>query len=135
MVVAGIAVATNVALSLTLFPVMGEPGIALATTLAGWVNAALLFGLLVRRGHWPVETASLKRGGLIGLASLIMAAALFGGLSLVEPALRPDSAFLAQIGALGLLVAGGAALYFALAHILGAADVKALFATMARRGK
>ena len=134
MVVAGVAVVLNVALSLTLFPVMGEAGIALATTLAGWANAALLFGLLMRRGHWPVEASSMKRGGLLCVASLIMAAALWGGLGVVGAALRPDSALVVQAGALGLLVAGGAALYFVLAQLLGAADLKALAAMARQRG-
>jgi len=134
MYVAGVAVVLNVALSLTLFPVMGEAGIALATTLAGWVNAALLFGLLMRRGHWPVEASSMKRGGLLCVASLIMAVALWGGLGVAGAALRPDSALVVQAGALGLLVAGGAALYFVLAQLLGAADLKALAAMARQRG-
>ena len=77
----------------------------------------------------------MKRGGLIVVASLVMAVALYGGLNVAGAALRPDSAFFVQIAALGLLVASGAVLYFALAHVLGAADMKALASMMRRSGR
>ena len=38
MIYAGIAMAANVVLSLTLFLMIGATGIALATTLSGWIN-------------------------------------------------------------------------------------------------
>src|SRR5690606_9217877 len=49
---AGISVAVNITLALTLFPSMGAPGIAVASAVAGWINALLLFAVLVKRGHW-----------------------------------------------------------------------------------
>src|SRR5690606_37850010 len=49
MVFAGVAVAVNVTLALTLFPILAETGIATAESAAGWTNAALLFATLVRR--------------------------------------------------------------------------------------
>ena len=50
MKVALATMATNVILSLSLFPVLQEAGIAIATSVAGWVNAAALAALLVVRG-------------------------------------------------------------------------------------
>ncbi len=48
----------NVSLALTLFPRMGAAGIATAAAVAGWVNAPLLFGMLVWRGHWGRDIAA-----------------------------------------------------------------------------
>src|SRR5690606_29068026 len=57
MIFAAVSVAVNVALALALFPSMGAPGIAAASSVAGWVNALMLLVVLVRRGHWGSEAA------------------------------------------------------------------------------
>ena len=46
MIFAGIAMAANVVLSLTLFLLIGATGIAIATTLSGWLHVALLVAKL-----------------------------------------------------------------------------------------
>ena len=46
MIYAGIGMAANVMLALLLFVVLGAIGIAIATTIAGWLQAALLAGTL-----------------------------------------------------------------------------------------
>jgi putative peptidoglycan lipid II flippase len=134
MYAAGAAMLINIVLSLSLFPLMAVEGIALATTIAGWVNAGTLFTLLMRRGQWPVEAGSLRRGGLIAAASLAMGLAVWAGAALFDQALRPAAGILIQAGVLMVLVAGGAALYFALAHTIGATDFRALASAMRRRG-
>jgi putative peptidoglycan lipid II flippase len=132
MYAAGTAMLLNVVLSLSLFPFMAVEGIALATTIAGWVNAGMLFTLLKRRGHWPVEAGSLRRGGLIATASVAMALAVWAGAGLLEEALRPTAGITLQAAVLLALVAGGALLYFALAHTMGAAGLRGLASAMRR---
>ncbi|TIO99615.1 MAG: murein biosynthesis integral membrane protein MurJ, partial [Mesorhizobium sp.] len=61
MIFAAISVGVNVATALSLFPSMGAPGIAVASAVAGWVNAALLLGMLIKRGHWGRDIPLLKR--------------------------------------------------------------------------
>src|SRR5690606_15480492 len=61
MIFAGVSVAVNVTLALTLFPVMAEAGIAAAESTAGWVNATLLLTTLIRRGHWGRDRVLLGR--------------------------------------------------------------------------
>jgi putative peptidoglycan lipid II flippase len=134
MYAAGTAMVLNAVLSLSLFPYMAVEGIALATTIAGWVNAGTLFTLLMRRGHWPVEAGSLRRGGLIAAASVAMALAVWAGAGALDQALRPAAGILIQAAVLMVLVAGGALLYFALAHGMGATDFRALASAMRRRG-
>ena len=55
---AGVAVAVNVAVSLALFPFLAHVGIAIATSLAGWVNTVLLAVTLHRRGQFTVDSAA-----------------------------------------------------------------------------
>jgi putative peptidoglycan lipid II flippase len=134
MYAAATAMILNVVLSLSLFPFMAVEGIALATTIAGWVNAGMLFVLLMRRGHWPVEAGSLRRAGLIAAASLAMALAVWAGAGLLDEALRPAAGLPLQLAVLLLLAGGGALLYFALAHTIGAADLRNLASVVRRKG-
>ncbi len=60
MMFAAISVAVNVATALTLFPSMGAPGIAVASAVAGWVNALMLLAVLIRRGHWGRDVPLLE---------------------------------------------------------------------------
>ncbi|WP_407807619.1 hypothetical protein, partial [Staphylococcus aureus] len=51
----------------------GGPGIAIAEITAGWVNAALLFGMLLWRGHWHLDIPLLTRIPRLLLAAALMA--------------------------------------------------------------
>jgi putative peptidoglycan lipid II flippase len=133
MYIAGVSMALNIALSLALFPEMAEAGIALATTVAGWVNALLLFGVLMRRGEWPMEAGTLRRSGLTLAVSLAMAAALAFGVGALDGALAPAAGVATQAAALLALVSGGALVYFALVQVTGAADLKGVARLMRRR--
>lgn len=132
MMFAGISVATNVALALTLFPVIHETGIATAESVSGWVNASLLFFTLRRRGHFSLDQASLRHIPLLVLCCAIMAAALYGGLFLLAPYFEPEAGLARQAGALLLLMGGGALVYFAAAHLTGAADMRDLLRNFRR---
>lgn len=59
MIFAVVGMVVNVGLSIALFPMLQHVGIALATTLAGWVNTGLLIIVLWRRGHFnPISSCS-----------------------------------------------------------------------------
>jgi putative peptidoglycan lipid II flippase len=133
MYAAAAAMLTNIALSLALFPTLEEVAIALATTLSGWLNAGILFTLLMRRGHWPLDRPTLRRIALTLGVSAAMAAALLAAAAGFDFAFRPSAGVLVQAGALLVLVIAGAALYFALAHFSGAADLSALMRNLRRK--
>jgi putative peptidoglycan lipid II flippase len=126
MLFAGIAVAANVALALTLFPLIAESGIATAESVSGWLNAGLLLLTLWRRGHFSLDQASVRHIPLLLLACAIMAAALYGGLVVLDPYFQPGAGLAHQAGALLLLMGGGALVYFAAAHLTGAVDLREL---------
>ncbi len=77
MIFAGIAVGVNMALALTLFPLIHEAGIATAEAAAGWINTSLLFLTLRRRGHFFIDGILLRR-----LPRLILSCAIMGARAL-----------------------------------------------------
>jgi putative peptidoglycan lipid II flippase len=133
MLFAGISVAVNVALALTLFPRIAEAGIATAESAAGWVNALLLFGVLRWRGQFAVDAVLAKRLPMLVLSCALMGAALYFGARSMAPLFAPEASLLVQIGALLALIAGGAAVYFLAAEITGAMQLRALVRNFRRK--
>jgi putative peptidoglycan lipid II flippase len=131
---AGISVVVNIALSLLLFPLLAHVGIAIATSVAAWANAALLAIWLGRRGHFRLSGADWRKHGLILVAALAMAAILWALSLPLGPWLASTAPLLLQIVALGGLVAVGTGLYFALVHVTGAQPLGALVGRLRRRG-
>ena len=80
---AGITVAVNVAVSLALFPWLAHVGIAIATSLSGWVNMVLLAVALHRRGHFRIDALLVRRVPLLALASVLMGVCLYVALGLL----------------------------------------------------
>jgi putative peptidoglycan lipid II flippase len=122
MVFAAISVAVNISVALTLFPSQGGSGIATASAIAGWVNAALLFGTLVKRGHWGRDAGLLKRMPRLLVAATVMAGALYLAKRWFAASLGPGAPFWEQAVVLGAMIAGAMLLYFALAFAIGGAE-------------
>ncbi|MCE7030278.1 murein biosynthesis integral membrane protein MurJ [Jiella avicenniae] len=128
-----ISAGANIVLSLGLFWLLAERGIALATTIAGWLNAGLLFLGLYRRGLWEIDRALLKRASLVCLCSAVMGVGLVFGLYELSPWLGSGDGVHRQLAALGSLVVAAMAVYFALAFATGAADRSQLMNVLKRR--
>ncbi|HEX5498068.1 MAG TPA: lipid II flippase MurJ, partial [Thermomicrobiales bacterium] len=120
---AAISVAVNVALALTLFPIIHEAGIATAEATAGWLNSMMLLVTLIRRGHWTRDDGLIRRVPRLFVTTAIMAAALHFGVKVMEPWLTPQSPLLTQATALALLIAGAMVIYFGVAFGIGGADI------------
>ncbi len=117
--IAALCVAINIAASVILMGPMLHVGVALATSISAWVNAVLLGWALARRGHFTADARLRARTPRILLASIGMAAVLFGGVQLLAGMLAGADA--ARILALVVLIAGGLAAYGVLSLIVGAA--------------
>lgn len=90
---------------------MPHLGIAVATSLAGWLNAGLLWATLVRRGEF-VADARLKRAlPLIAAASLVMGLALWFATELIGARFGGPNPFWVRVGALAALVGSGLLVY------------------------
>ena len=129
---AAVGVAVNVAGSLILFVPLGHVGIAIATSLAGWVNAGLLAGTLARRGHFSLDATLRRRLQLILMASIVMGLALWLVAWGLEPWLAAQATVI-RFAALALLVAFGLAVYAAAAQLSGAADLRQIRQMLARK--
>jgi putative peptidoglycan lipid II flippase len=133
MAFAAVSVAVNISLALLLFPRMGAPGIATASAVAGWINAAMLFAVLLRRGHWTSDRALLRRVPRLALAAALMAVAIHFSLPLVDGWLGPASPVWDQIVAVAVLVLGAMVVYFVAAFGLGGADIGTIRRNIRRR--
>ncbi|WP_420418542.1 murein biosynthesis integral membrane protein MurJ [Pacificispira sp.] len=129
--IAALSMALNLVLAFALMRVLGAAGIALAASLAAWANAAAMGWILGRRGHLPLDGRFRRRVPRLILASTLMALALFGVLILI-----PDFTALnltVRIGGLAAIVTLGGILFFALAQVLGGADLREVRGMLRRK--
>jgi putative peptidoglycan lipid II flippase len=125
----------NIALSLALFGSLKHVGIALATSIAAWINVVLLAVFLARRGHFRLDGAEWRQQAMIALMTAVMAGALYGGVVLLGPVFDSGYFFPAQALALLTLCVLGAGLYFALLHFTGVQRLGALLRRFRRTKK
>ena len=122
--VAVAAMVINIAFALALMPLWAHIGIALATALAAWINAATLGLLLLRRGFWRPDAQLKRRVPRIVLCSALLAVALWFGAQALADAFHGTLEI--RAGALALLVGGGGLLFAVLAQATGAAAISDL---------
>ncbi|WP_127143817.1 murein biosynthesis integral membrane protein MurJ [Pelagibacterium montanilacus] len=133
-ILAAVSVAVNIAVALALFPSLAHVGIAIATSLAAWVNMVALIVILWRRGHFALSAADLRRHGLIIACALMMAAVLYGVSMLAAPLLAASAPTALRLAALAGLIGLGLVVYFGLVHLTGAQRMGALRARLRRAG-
>ncbi len=90
---------------------MPQLGIAIATTLGGWLNAILLWVTLAKRGEFVADARLVKALPMIVAASAVMAVVLFVMARWLAPVLAGHQSFVVKAGALGILVSAGLAVY------------------------
>lgn len=116
---AGMNLTVNVALSLILFFAfrsigwMPHVGIALATSIAGWVNTWLLWRHLSKAGDFEPDPRLVKNLKSILLASALMGAVLLVAGRFLAPYLASDAGILTQVLALSAFVTAGIAVFAA----------------------
>jgi putative peptidoglycan lipid II flippase len=128
---AGAVVAVaNAALGLALSPLLGATGIALATGITGWLNAALLAHALHRRGQLELDDRLRARAPRVLLAAAGMAAAILLALPVAEPWIAAPGPV--RVATLGALVALGLAAFTGAAQALGAVRLAELRGLLAK---
>ena len=114
---AAVSVAVNIAVSLALFWWLAHVGLALATSIAAIVNAALLVRGLLVRGDYALTNACRRTLGASLVASIVMVA----GLEWFVPAgpvwLTAD--VVTRVWMLSAAVAGGGFAYVSVAFVMG----------------
>jgi putative peptidoglycan lipid II flippase len=122
--IAALTMAVNVVLTLALGLALAQLGIALALSIAGWVNALTLIAVLGRRRQFALDRRTRRALPRIALSALGM-----GGLVLLlEYALAGAFAgrLVVKLTALVVLVSGGLFGFGLLALLLGVADWREL---------
>ena len=117
--IAIVAIGSNIALNLAFLygTTLAHVGIALASSLSGWLNAMMLAVVLWRRGQWIPDQRLVSRTARMAAATLGMGVVLWLALGLL--ALRLAHANLIGIVALLGICAVGAAAYGLLGALLG----------------
>jgi putative peptidoglycan lipid II flippase len=129
MIYAAISMAANVVLSLVLFSTIGATGIAIATMLAGWLDAALLVTTLIRRRVFRPDHVFRHRLTGILVASAVMAVAVFALIGVFDPWFDPARGIAVQVTALSVLMLTGLLAYLGSAYLLGAAHFREIIKT------
>ncbi len=86
---------------------MPQLGIAVATSLGGWLNAWLLWSTLHERGNFKTDDRLRRNLPLIGLASAAMAAVLYVASGWLGPFMQAARGILVEAAALAALVTIG----------------------------
>ena len=110
------AVALNLAFNLVLMGPLQHAGVALATSLSAWVNAALLALVLMRRRQLLLDRRLRRSVPRLVLASAAMAAIVVGVGMLMPPA----ASALARAGIAAVVIGAGAATFSLIAVAIGA---------------
>lgn len=132
MLFAGINMLVNVVGSLALFFLfqslgwMPHVGIAIATTIAGWLNALLLWRFLVRSGEFAWDKRLTINLPLIGLASLLMGAVVWFAMPYITPHTAIGNVLYMRVAALGGLVALGMVVFFGIVMATGVLRLSSL---------
>ena len=106
--------------------VMPHLGIAVATTLGGWLNAGLLYATLVRRGEFRADARLARALPLIIFASIAMGAALWFAAAYLEPWFGASNGVLVRTVALAALVGAGLLVYVVAVLALRVVDLRQL---------
>ncbi|MEZ5843131.1 MAG: murein biosynthesis integral membrane protein MurJ [Hyphomicrobiaceae bacterium] len=112
---------------------MGHVGIATATSLAGWLNALLLWHILAKRGDFVWDKRLARVLPLAIASSLAMGAVVWLAIPALEPWLAAKAPLGLRILGVTLLVSIGMAAYFAMALATGALRVSQLRRLIRRR--
>ena len=122
MLIAGVTVIVNIVFSIILFDSLGHIGIAIATSIAAWVNVALLlFGL---RNFLKPDARLKSRMPKIFIASIIMGSLLWILHQTIKEMFNHD--FWLRLGGVSMLVIFGITIYFFIVFKLKASSLKEL---------
>jgi putative peptidoglycan lipid II flippase len=117
------AVVLNIAFSIVLLKPLAHVGVALATSLASWVNVVCLVIALRRRNMLHIEKATGVRAVKIILSAGVMALFLYGGQGMLATELQRNGKIM-DVAALFAYLLGALLVYSAALRLSGAVTVK-----------
>ena len=114
---------------------MPQLGIAIATTLGGWLNAYLLWSTLRERNDFTTDARLRRNVPLIIVASLAMVAGLLFASHRLAPYLAAGSGFVEKTSALGIEIVFGLAVFGVVIMASGVMSIRQLGTLIGRGGK
>jgi putative peptidoglycan lipid II flippase len=105
---------------------MPQLGIAIATSLGGWLNAWLLYRTLKSRGAFVADDRLRRNLPRIALAAFAMAAVLIVLARALAPYMHTGQGFLAEVTALAVMVFAGMAVFAAIVLATGVMSLSQL---------
>jgi putative peptidoglycan lipid II flippase len=128
-----VTVAVNVVASFVLLKYFGHIGIAMATTLAAWLNAAALIFTARRRGYYHTDQRFRSRLPRILISLGVMVGVLWGMLHYwLEANYVSGAGFTAAVNGLLILLFAGIGSYFVAAQLTGAFRISDLRSAVRR---
>ncbi len=124
-----ISAITNIIGSLYLFPIYGHVGIAISTSIAGWVNALLLMAGLWRSDGFHLTRHTIVVLVKIVIASTVMGLLLYGATGWIDAAMA-DNGFILRLAVVISAILVAAIVYFGVLIISGGlvlAELKSKF--------
>jgi putative peptidoglycan lipid II flippase len=115
------------------YGLMPHLGIAVATTLGGWLNAGLLYATLVRREHLVADRRMRRSLPRVLLSSAVMGVVLWLVADALGSSFSAPAPPLVRVAALAALVASGLAVYALAVFATGALDMRQLRRLLERR--
>ncbi len=131
MIYAGLSAVINIGLGLYLFHTIGFHGLALATSVAAWVNAICLIWILLKDNSFDPDKRLLSRLPRIVLACAAMSVGLIALAPKAAPYLSGN--FLKDFIVLGLICGIGFVIYAAAAALLRAFNMNDIRDALKRR--
>jgi putative peptidoglycan lipid II flippase len=125
-------VVVNIAASFVLSRSFAYVGIALATSVAAWVNACLLMATSIKRKHYSWDARFRARLPRMIVSVLVMAGVLYGLNALLSANYAENAGLKAAAWGLATLLAAGAISYFAAAEVTGAFKLRDLKSALRR---
>jgi putative peptidoglycan lipid II flippase len=126
------AVVVNVIASYVLSQRFDYVGIAMATSIAAWLNALLLIATAVRRGHYKWDARFQSRLPRMVASLGVMALVLYGMNTALQSNYAEAAGFGPALWGLAVLLVGGACSYFVAAQLTGAFKLSDLKSAMHR---
>ena len=126
-----ISLGVFIALNFAILTDYGVVGVAYASVIGAWINVAYLYIVLVKRGYYAVPLALLGRIARQLVAAAAMGAALFYARDLLTG--WYSAGLFERLGALLVLVACSAIVYFGVAFAVGAIDRQRIAALTKKR--
>jgi len=128
-----LCVVINLVLNLTLVHFIAHVGMALATSIASWVNTLLLGWTLYKRGLFKPDAALRRRVATMALAAKVMGVLLMGLTFLFAP--FSLTSHIMDAAMLGVSITIGGIVYLALVWVLGGIDKDQVRAIVLRRNR